>query len=219
MFKIIFLLASLIAAETIYDFTITDINGKEIQLSDFRGKKILLVNTASDSKYAGQYESLERLYQLYKDSLVIIAFPSNSFGKETADNATIKQRHKISFILAEKTQVTRNGQDPLYSWLTQSAKNGVLSNEVKNDFYKFLIDQSGKLVGVFAGSVDPMSEELLSAVRNNKTKHSNQTYADSFVAFCICPVYFFIGYRTDQYTYCCNGAGQRHAKTVACLLP
>ena len=171
MFKILFFITGLITFTGIYDYTITDTNGKEIQLSDFRGKMILLVNTASDSKHADQYASLEKLHQLYKDSLVIIAFPSNSFGKETKDNGSIKNfvknKYKINYILAQKIAVKGEGQEPLYNWLTQQSNSkSMLKDYIENDFYKFLIDTSGNLVGAFNPSVDPMSEELLSAIRN-----------------------------------------------------
>jgi glutathione peroxidase len=171
MLKILFFITGLMAFTGIYDYKITSTDGKEIPLSDFRGKMILLVNTASGSKYADQYESLEKLHQLYKDSLVIIAFPSNSFGKETADNAGIKNfvknKYKVTYILAQKIAVKGEGQEPLYNWLTQQSNTkNMLKEYIPNDFCKFLIDTSGALVGAFDGSVDPMSEEMLSAIRS-----------------------------------------------------
>jgi len=153
-----------------YDYAIKDTRGIEIQLSSFRGKKVLLVNTASNSNYVNQYESLERLYQQYKNQLVIIAFPSNDFGHEPEDNAGIqsfvKSHYDVHFILSEKTNVFGSAKCQVYQWLTQNINNGVINNEVKTDFYKFLIDESGNLVGVFSPSVDPMSDELRSVIPN-----------------------------------------------------
>lgn len=171
MFKILFLITITVSLSGIYDYTVKDISGNEISLSSFRGKWILIVNTASDSRHTDQYAGLEKLYQKYKDSLVIIAFPSNSFGHDTEDNAAIKKRinnqYKIHYILAQKTNVTGNEQDPVYSWLTQQSRNAVMSNTIRNDFFKFLINKSGTLVGAFSSSVDPMSQEIQSVLQNN----------------------------------------------------
>lgn len=153
-----------------YNFNITDIDGNKIILGQFRGKKILFINTATNSSYTSQYASLEKLYQKYKDSLVIIAIPSNSFGHEGADNATIKDfvqnTYGIHYILAEKTIVAGGNQSPLYSWLTHIEQNHMMSNTIYGDFYKFLVDGSGRLVGAFVSTVDPMSDDMQSVVAN-----------------------------------------------------
>ena len=170
MFKILCFLTCLVSFTGIYDYSINDIDGNTINLSQFKGKKILFVNTATNSKYAAQYKSLEQLYQKYKDSLVIIAIPSNSFGHEVSANTDIKKfvlsNYKIHFLLAQKTDVTGDSQSPLYGWLTHFAQNGAMDNTLRDDFYKFLIDGSGNLVGAFAPSVDPMNEQMLSAIEN-----------------------------------------------------
>lgn len=156
---------------SVYDYNLTAADGTTIHLSDFRGKKILIVNTASNSQYTSQYVNLEKLYQKYKDSLVIIAIPSGSFGNEPADNERIQSfvssHYHIHFILAGKTEVTGTNRCPLYEWLTSSAKNGVMSNTLDDDFYKFLIDGSGNLIGAFAPSADPMSPPFFKAIENN----------------------------------------------------
>lgn len=169
MNKIISLLIAFsFTAISVYDFTINDIDGNPIQLDQFKGKKILFVNTASKSRYTAQYDSLETLYQKYKDSLVIIAVPSNSFGNETDDNDEIKQfinsTYNTHFIIAEKTEVSGDNQSPLYGWLTQIKQNGMMDNPVHDDFYKFLVDGSGLLIGAFVSSVDPMSDEVQNAI-------------------------------------------------------
>jgi len=115
-----------------------------------------------------QYGQLEKLYQLYKDSLVIVAIPSNSFGNEPGNNEAIKSfvmdNYHIHYLLAAKMDVTDSTQSPLYSWLTDKTQNEMMNNRVKNDFTKFLIDSSGRLIGFFDGSVDPMTDEMTSAI-------------------------------------------------------
>jgi glutathione peroxidase len=169
MFKIL-LLTILATPPSIYSLSFMDNQGHIIPFSRFQGKKILLVNTASGSSRTRQYASLERLYQQYKDSLVIIAFPSNDFGHEAGSDSTIRQgvtsQFNIHFILAAKISVTGGARDPLYQWLTHSTLNGIKDNEVGGDFYKFLIDQSGHWIGVFSDMVDPMSDEMLNGIKN-----------------------------------------------------
>ncbi|GGA87925.1 glutathione peroxidase [Puia dinghuensis] len=153
----------------IYSLSFTDAQGHLVQLSAFKGKKILLVNTASGSSRASQYASLEKLYELYKDSLVIIAFPSNDFGHEPATGAVISQnvvsQYNIQFIMAANISVTGATTHPVFQWLTSAALNGLDSNPVGNDFYKFLVDSAGNWKGVFSDEVDPMSAEMQNAIK------------------------------------------------------
>jgi glutathione peroxidase len=168
MIRIFSLLTMLISITGIYDYSIRDIDGNNINLSQFHGKKILIVNTASNSQYVSQYSSLEQLYEKYKDSLIVIAVPSGSFGNELPDSSAIRNfvisNYNIHFILASKTDVAGINQSPLYAWLTQAVKNGVMDNSLDNDFYKFLVDTNGNLVGAFAPSVDPMSQVVQNAI-------------------------------------------------------
>ncbi len=171
MNKILCLLVGItLVTATVYDFSVTTIDGNNISLEQFRGKKILFVNTASSSSYTSQYASLEQLYQKYKDSLVIIAIPSNSFGNETGDNAQIKEfinrKYNTHFIITEKSIVAAESQTALYGWLTHIEQNGMMGNAVQDDFYKFLVDGSGRLVGGFVSSVDPMSKSVQDAIMN-----------------------------------------------------
>jgi glutathione peroxidase len=144
----------------IYNFNLNDIDGNNFNLSQYRGKKILFVNTASKSSFTSQYASLERLYQKYKDSLIIIAIPSNSFGNESRDNAQIKQ------FVTNTYHVMGTNQSPLYKWLSHIEQNTIMSNAINDDFYKFLVDGSGKLVGAYVSSVDPMSNVIQNAISN-----------------------------------------------------
>jgi glutathione peroxidase len=154
---------------SIYSFQFNGINGNSvINMNSFRGKKILLVNTASNSPYTNQYAALEQLHQLYKDSLVIIAFPSNSFGHEPGNNETIKnfiqQNYHAHFKIAAKADITGSNALPIFKWVAEAAQNGVMNNTVTNDFYKFLIDGEGNLIGAYTSTVSPMSNAIQNAV-------------------------------------------------------
>lgn len=158
----------LTATAGIYDYTVSDTDGNEINFDSFRGKKILIVNIATGSPRAAQLGELQQLHEQHGDSLVIIGFPSNSFGGESRSNAGIKQfcgsEHGVSFLLAAKGPVNGSGIQPLYQWLTRQSENGATDSEVRSDFQKYLIDRNGGLLGVFAGSVSPLSQELVSVI-------------------------------------------------------
>lgn len=149
---------------SIYTFTVKSIDNVNINLSNFSGKKILIVNTASNSQHVNQYAGLDSLYQLYHDSLVIIAFPSNSFGNEPNNNNQIKNfvnsTYNIHYLLAKKTVVQGNTIHPLFRWLALPSENGMMRGKVNTDFYKFLINSSGTLIGTFNGTVQPMSPTI-----------------------------------------------------------
>jgi glutathione peroxidase len=171
MKKMLFLSISCLAFTTsIYTFSIKNIDNVNIPLSNFSGKKILIVNTATNSPYVNQYAGLDSLYQLYHDSLVIIAFPSNSFGHELNNNNQIKNfvnnTYHIHYILAKKTDVKGNDMAPLYRWLALPSENGMMRGKVNGDFYKFLINSSGTLIGTFNGSVQPMSATIRNLIQN-----------------------------------------------------
>ena len=168
---LLLLLLAFTGTSSIYDVQVTGSDGQPVNLGDYSGKKILLVNTASSSEFTSQYASLEQLYQLYKDSLVIIAFPSNSFNHDTAGIDSIKSfiasQYNVHFLIAAKNDVKGDSTSPVFQWLTHTENNGVMNVDIKNDFYKFLIDSSGHLVGAFDCSVDPMSDVIQSAVTAN----------------------------------------------------
>jgi glutathione peroxidase len=154
---------------SIYSFQFNSINGNSvINMNNYQGKKILLVNTASGSEYTNQYAALEQLHQLYKDSLVIIAFPSNSFGHEPGSNADIKQfiqqNYNAHFKIAAKADVTGSNALPIFKWIAEAVQNGTMNNTVSNDFYKFLIDGNGNLIGAYTSTVSPMSNEIKNAI-------------------------------------------------------
>ena len=167
MIKMISILAGmyLIAATSIYEFKVPSLEGSTIDFSKYKGKYILVVNTASQCGYTKQYADLETLYEKYKGNLVIIGFPANNFGQqEPGTNAEIKEfcskNYGVTFPMAEKVSVKGDDIHPLFKWLTTKQENGVMDAEIKWNFTKFLLDKNGKLVAVFPSAVTPMSEEI-----------------------------------------------------------
>jgi len=167
MIKLISIMAGLflIAATTIYEFKVPSLEGSTIDFSKYKGKYILVVNTASQCGYTKQYADLETLYEKYKGNLVIIGFPANNFGQqEPGTNAEIKEfcskNYGVTFPMAEKVSVKGDDIHPLFKWLTTKQENGVMDAEIKWNFTKFLLDKNGKLVAVFPSAVTPMSEEI-----------------------------------------------------------
>jgi glutathione peroxidase len=164
MFNILLSILLFVSPTTnIYSFKLKDINGKVIDLSQYKGKKILIVNTASECGYTPQYEDLQKLYEKYKSKLVIIGVPANNFGgQEPGTNAEIKQfctKYKVSFPLAAKVSVKGGDIDPMFKWLTEQ-ENPDFKGDIKWNFEKFLIDENGKLIHRYRSSTKPMSEDL-----------------------------------------------------------
>ena len=150
---------------SIYDFKVPSLNGGTIDLSQFKGKKVLIVNTASKCGNTPQYAGLEQLYNKYKKTLVIIGFPANNFGsQEPGSNADIKEfctkNYGVTFPMAEKVSVKGDDIHPLFKYLTEEAKKLGEEDPIKWNFTKFLIDENGKLIAVINNKVQPMSEEL-----------------------------------------------------------
>jgi glutathione peroxidase len=157
-------------AQSIHSFTVKSIDGKNLNLASFKGKKILIVNTASACGYTPQYEGLEKVYEQYKDKLVIIGFPCNQFGGQEAGTneeivAFCKKNYGVSFPLADKIDVKGSNAAPIYQWLTQKSKNGVLDASISWNFNKFLIDENGKMMAYFPSNVKPDSESILSYLK------------------------------------------------------
>jgi glutathione peroxidase len=141
-----------------------------IAFSSFVGKKVLVVNAAINTADTIQYRKLEQLHQKYKDSLVIIVFPSNTFGNTAMNDNAIKNfiisNYDAHYLIATKTKVRGNNISPVYSWLATMAKNGMMDSQIRNDFNKYLIDKNGKLVGFFGRSEDPMGINIKNAIEN-----------------------------------------------------
>lgn len=154
-----------VANKSIYGFKVTTLDGGTIDFASFKGKKILIVNTASECGFTPQYEGLEKLYEKYKDKLVIVGFPANNFGSQepgTNDEigAFCKKNYGVTFPMAAKISVKGDDAAPIYKWLCHKSENGVLDAEVGWNFNKFLLDENGKLLAHFESKVEPMSEEI-----------------------------------------------------------
>ena len=152
-------------AQSIHNFKVAGIDGKQINLAAYKGKKILIVNTASKCGYTPQYESLQKVYDQYKDKLVILGFPCNQFGgQEPGTNEEIvafcKENYGVNFPLADKIDVKGANIAPIYQWLTQKAKNGVLDANISWNFNKFLLDENGKMIAYFPSNVKPESDAI-----------------------------------------------------------
>jgi glutathione peroxidase len=155
---------------SIHQFKVASIDGGTIDFSQFKGKKILVVNTASKCGYTYQYENLEKLYEQYKDKLVIVGFPANNFGgQEPGSNEEIKEfcsaKFKVKFPMAAKVSVKGSDMAPIFKWLTQKSENGVLDANIGWNFNKFLLDENGKLVQHFASRVEPTDEAITSLLK------------------------------------------------------
>jgi glutathione peroxidase len=151
---------------TIHAFKVKSIEGGVIDFSKFKGKKILVVNTASKCGYTPQYEALEKVYEEYKDKLVIVGFPANNFkgqepGSDTEISEFCKARYGVKFPLASKVSVQGDDTAPIYKWLTTKSENGVLDATIAWNFNKFLLDENGKMIAYFPSKVTPDSEEIL----------------------------------------------------------
>jgi glutathione peroxidase len=157
------------AAKTtsLYDFTMDDIDGKPVHLSQYKGKVLLLVNTASFCGNTPQYTDLETIYEQYRDKgFEILAFPANNFGQqEPGTNAEIKgfclTKYSVSFPLFSKISVKGSDKHPLYQYLTEQS---AFPGEVEWNFQKYLVDRSGNVVGRFHHRTKPLSPEIVKEV-------------------------------------------------------
>ena len=155
------------AQQSFYDFKVKDIDGKDFNLSSLKGKKVLVVNTASKCGLTPQYAQLQELYENYGDKdFTIIGFPANNFAQqEPGTNKEIEEfctkNYGVTFQMMEKISVKGDDMHPLYQWLTQKSKNGVLDSEVGWNFQKYLIDEKGNLVKMVEPKVKPNDEQIL----------------------------------------------------------
>jgi glutathione peroxidase len=157
----------LTAQDSFYGFTVKDISGKDYNFSQLKGKKVLIVNTASKCGFTPQYAGLQELYEKYKDKgLVVIGFPANNFanqepGSETEIQEFCTSNYGVSFPMMSKISVKGDDIHPLYQWLTDKEKNGVEDSNVKWNFQKYLIGEDGKFLAYFSSRTKPMDEEIL----------------------------------------------------------
>lgn len=155
------------AQTNFHSFKTKDIDGKAIDLSSLKGKKVLVVNTASKCGNTPQYKDLQALYLKYGgDKFVIIGFPANNFmGQEPGSNAEIKQfcteNYQVTFPMMQKVSVKGDDIDPIYKWLTTKSLNGKMDAEVTWNFQKFMIDEKGNLVDVASPKTKPMDDKIV----------------------------------------------------------
>ena len=151
--------------KTIYDYKVEALDGSEINFADFKGKKILIVNTASECGFTPQYADLEKLYEANKDKLVIVGFPANNFGgQEPGSNAEIgtfcQKNYGVTFPMAAKVSVKGDDTAPIFKYLTEKELNGVKNSAVLWNFTKFLVDENGKLIDSFVSTTKPTDDAI-----------------------------------------------------------
>lgn len=171
IFSLILCSAFAFSQQSFYDFKVKDIEGKDFDLSSLKGKKVLVVNTASKCGLTPQYTQLESIFKAYGgDKFTIIGFPANNFmSQEPGTNKEISEfclkNYGVTFKMMSKISVKGNDMDPLYQWLTSKSKNGVMDSEVKWNFQKYLIDENGKLVDVVDPKVKPDDDKIVGWIK------------------------------------------------------
>jgi glutathione peroxidase len=171
IFSLILLSAAGYSQKSFYDFKVKDIDGKEFDMASLKGKKVMLVNTASKCGNTPQYETLESLYKEYGNhNFIIIGFPANNFGaQEPGTNTEIAEfctkNYGVTFPMMSKISVKGDDMAPLYKWLTAKNQNGKMDSEVTWNFQKYLIDENGQLVDVIAPRTKPNDEKILSWIK------------------------------------------------------
>jgi len=155
-----------IMSKSIHDYTVEALEeGQTINFADYKGKKILIVNTASECGYTPQYADLETLSKEYADRLVVVGFPANNFGgQEPGSNAEIgafcQKNYGVTFPLASKVSVKGEDTAPVFKYLTEKSLNGVKDTDIKWNFTKFLLDENGKLIESFVSNIKPTDKEI-----------------------------------------------------------
>lgn len=158
------------APVSFYDLSIELNDGSKLPFSTLKGKKILLVNTASNCGYTGQYEGLQKLYEENKNNLVVIGFPANDFkeqekGTDEEIASFCKVNYGVTFPLAKKAHVIGDDRQPVYNWLTNASQNGWNEQVPGWNFSKYLVDEEGRLTHFFETTVEPNSKEIQEAIK------------------------------------------------------
>ena len=156
-------------ATSFFSFTVNSLDGKPVSFEQYRGKKIIVLNTASECGYTPQYADWQKFYEANKEFVVVLGFPCNDFGGQEPGSATeiqgfCQKNYGVTFPLFEKVSVKGEGKSPVYQWLTDPALNGWNDQEPTWNFCKYVLDENGKLTNYFASKVKPDSEEFLKAM-------------------------------------------------------
>lgn len=155
------------AMNSFYDLTAKTLDGESISFDAFKGKRVLIVNTASKCGYTPQYTDLEALHTTYGgDDFVVVGFPCNDFGRQEPGSAEeiasfCSKNYGVSFQIMEKVHVGGDDQHPVYSWLCNSSENGVANHKVGWNFHKFLVDENGQLAASLRSGVKPLDEQIV----------------------------------------------------------
>ena len=152
-----------------YDQRIKLLNNQEISLDKFKGKKLLIVNVASNCGYTNQYKDLQILYETHGDKVEILGFPCNDFGSQEPGAASeiesfCRINYGVTFTIAEKIQIKGQNIHPVYKWLTDKTANGWNSSKPSWNFCKYLIDEKGNLQKYYRSGVNPMSDEIIADI-------------------------------------------------------
>jgi glutathione peroxidase len=155
---------------SIYDLAFSSIDGKSVPLNQFKGKKILFINVASECGFTPQYDDIEKLYQKYQDRMIVIGFPANDFGsQEPGTNEQIASfctsKYHVTFPLAQKSSVVGANKNPIYRWLTDKTQNGWNNTEPKWNFGKYLVSAEGELLKVYPSKTKPLDDEIISEIQ------------------------------------------------------
>ncbi len=163
---------ALLLAQTngFYELKFNSISGDTVNFSSFKGKKVLIVNTASKCGYTPQFKDLEELSNKYKEKLIVIGFPSNDFGQQDPGTnseiqAFCEENYGVTFLMMEKSQVKGENKNFVYKWITNNKLNAKAVAEPNWNFCKYLIDENGNLVAAFSSKISPMSEEITSYLK------------------------------------------------------
>lgn len=157
---------------SIHQFKVKKIDGTELDMKTLAGKKILIVNTASKCGFTPQYADLEKLYKKYgNNSFIILGFPANNFREqEPGTNEQIMEfcqiNYGVTFPMMEKISVKGDDMAPIYQWLTKKENNGVMDSDVKWNFQKYMIDETGKLVDMVGSAKSPFSDKIIKWIEN-----------------------------------------------------
>ena len=162
-----------ITLRSLHALTVHLNGGEEVNLGSFRGKKILIVNTASNCGYTGQYADLQQLYEKFQQCLVVIGFPANDFKEQEKGNdseiaAFCKKNYGVTFPLTTKVDVKGNNMTPVYQYLTSKSVNGKLDAEIKWNFNKFLINENGEVEAFYGSKITPESPEIADWAKRKK---------------------------------------------------
>ena len=153
---------------TVYDYTVKTIDGKDVKLSQYKGKKILIVNTASKCGFTPQYKELEELSKKYAGKVTVLGFPSNSFNQELASNEEVasfcEKNYGVTFPLFSTVPVKGDDATPLYKFLADKNKNGAVSEAPSWNFCKYLVDETGHVVAFYPSKVKPSDPALVAAI-------------------------------------------------------